>query len=56
MQWEYTRLTGYNQRTERAFNALGAEGWEVVGVTSHTETITIVGASAPGDPIVIRVF
>ncbi len=50
------KADGDNQLTEGALNDLEAEGWEVVGVTSHMETIRIAGASAPGDPIVIRVF
>ena len=44
LQWEYKMPTGYNQLTGRALNDIEAEGWEVVGVTSHTETIRIAGA------------
>jgi len=50
------KADGYNQLTERALNDLEAEGWEVVGITSRAETIRIAGASAPGDPVVFRVF
>jgi hypothetical protein len=56
MQWEYKLLTGYNQLTEDVLDALGAEGWELVGLTSHTETIPVPGATVPGDTVVICVF
>ena len=41
--WEYRILTGQNTLTEAALNSLGAEGWELVGVTSHVHTETPFG-------------
>ncbi len=56
MRWEYKLLTGYNQLTEDVLGALGAEGWELAGITSHTEPIPVPGATVPGDTVVICVF
>lgn len=42
VQWEYRILTGYDTLTEDALNGLGAEGWELVGFSSHVEPHTHV--------------
>ena len=41
--WEYRIVTGQNTLTEDALNSLGAEGWELVGVTSHVQSNQLFG-------------
>lgn len=49
MKWEYRIVTGRDMLTEQALNSLGDQGWELVGVSSHEQSV-------PQQTIILCIF